>query len=575
MNPLKTIAKSQKAARWLLMCLAVLSGATIIAQAYFFMRIVELVFLEGASIQEVVPYLGGLLGVLLLRATLSYGNGYIGIKMASKVKNQFREKLLSSYKDNPLQGALEGKSGEKVSLLVDAVDEIDSYFKSYVPQVIQTSIVPLMILMAVSTQHIYSGLIMMITAPFIPIFYIVVGINTQKKSEEQLEQMTLFSGRFLDTLQGLSTLKLFGQGKKQRDEIRKSSEGFRDSTMKVLQVAFNSSLKLEFISMLSIGLIALEIALRLVVFQTVTFSTAFFILILAPEFYQLLKELGSAFHTGRGSMGAAKKISEQLSVPVNKPVWGDRVMDATSPLSIEIQDLSFQYGDGFQLKEVGAELKPYENIAVVGRTGSGKTTLLSLIAGLLPPTSGTLLVNGIPLSHYRESEWFRRITYISQSPYLFSGTIRENIVIGTDREVSDTELFEACKKAGLMELIESFQHGVETEIGEGGRGLSGGEQQRVALARAFLKKPSLILFDEPTTGLDLQTERILQKSMKELSEYSTVITVAHRLHTIQEADRILFLENGQVLGYGTHEELLETVQDYREMIRTQQEGVAL
>ncbi len=576
MTDLKTIAKSHRSTRIILILIAVLTGATVIGQAYFFVTIVDRVFLRGHSFQEILPFLGGLLALLAARAALTYWSGVTGVKLAARVKRDFRTALLQKYSNSPVQASLKGQSGQKVSVMMDAVDEIDPYFSRYVPQVIQSSIIPIMILIAAFSQHMNTGLIILVTAPFIPIFMIVVGLKTKKKSEEQMDKLNAFSGTFLDTLQGLTTLKLFGRSAKQQETIENSSLSFRDATMEVLKIAFLSSLMLEFISMLAIGLIALEVGLQLVVFENVTFFTAFFVLVLAPEFYLYLKELGSAFHTGRGSMGAAKKVTDELAEEEAPMEWGDTSLPAKNgPPSILLKNLGFRYGEkGFAIQDLSVDIPPYTQLALIGRSGAGKSTLLNLIAGLIRPTEGEVLVDGKPLFDYEEKPWFDRVSYISQNPYLFSGTIAENIAIGGKTEATIEEIRDASEKAGILPLIDSLPEGFETKIGEAGRGLSGGEKQRLALARAFLKKPSVILFDEPTTGLDLQTERILQASMKELAETSTVITVAHRLHTIKQADSILLLDAGALIAQGTHEELVEAVPAYREMVSVQQGGSA-
>ncbi|TYS19680.1 thiol reductant ABC exporter subunit CydD [Rossellomorea vietnamensis] len=575
MNILNPFLKHHRGTLIYLGIIATLTGLSIITQAYLIVTVVDRVFLQGQPFADVVPFLGWLALVLLVRVLLNFGSGRAGARMASKVKDSFRQRLLAKFTKNPLQASLQGQSGRKVSVMLDAVDEIDSYFSRYIPQVIQTSIIPLMILAAAFTQHISTGLLMMITAPFIPLFFIIIGMKTQKKSEEQLDKMSAFSGKFLDTLQGLTTLKLFGQSANQKEAIRESSHGFRDATMDVLKVAFISSLMLEYISMLGIGLIALELGLRLVVFESVEFFTAFFLLVLAPEFYAAIKELGSAFHTGRGSLGAANKIKEELDRSDLPVKWGEKELSVSAPPLISMKDVGFKYEDGgFQLKGFSADIKPYTKTAVVGRTGSGKSTLLHLLAGLAAPSKGQIEINQQPLSTYTEESWLNEISYISQRPYVFSGTIAENIAIGAKRDSSRQEIVKAAEKAGLSEMAEALDQGYDTRVGEGGRGLSGGEKQRLAIARAFLKDPAVILFDEPTTGLDLKTERILQESIEELSERATVITVAHRLHTIKDADLILFMENGELIGSGTHEELIEKVLEYRSMVSVQQRGDA-
>lgn len=571
MKTLQKLAKQQKGRYYSLFFIALALSGVIILQAYLIVSIINDLFINKETFSHVLYPLILLIGVLVVRASLSYFSGKIGLKMAALVKANYRQRLIRKYARNSLTASYTGQSGHKVSVLLDTVDELDNFFSQYIPQRIVTTVVPLVVLIVIFSQNVYSGLIILVTAPFIPLFMIIIGGATQRKSEEKLESLAAFSGRFLDTLQGLLSLKLYGRSKQYKDVIEKSSLGFRDATMNILKVAFMSSLMLEFISMLSIGLVALELSLRLVVFQSMDFFTAFLILLLVPEFFTALKELGSAFHAGRSSTGAAVKVEQELETIEDSIEWGNERMTA-EPKAIELQDLRFQYdAEGFALSQIDATIKPNQQVAIVGKSGSGKTTLLNLIAGLVKPSGGNIRVNGRDRSDYKEQEWFGQIGYITQHPYLFSGTIAENIALGINATKEEIEL--AAEKAGISDLIDSLRDGYDTEIGEGGRGLSGGEKQRVTLARAFLKKPSIILFDEPTTGLDLITEKILQQSMKELAETATVVTVAHRLQTIKKADLILFMEQGSIIARGNHDDLQTNVAAYRDIFAPQEKEV--
>ena len=565
MKKLQSLARAQKGLYYGLLALSIVLGLVVIAQSFLIVTIVDDLFLNKMSYQHVTPFLIFLLIVLFTRASISYFTGWIGNKMAIVVKASYRKRMLEAYSNQTMLFSTKGQTGKKVSVMLDAVDELDSFFSKYVPQRMVTSIVAVVILVTVFTQHLYSGLIILFTAPFIPLFMIIIGKATQQKSEEKLDSLSAFSGRFLDTIQGLVSLKLFGRTKHYRDEIHSSSIHFRDSTMGILKVAFTSSLMLEFISMLSIGLVALELGLRLVVFQSVSFFTAFFILLLVPEFFHLLKELGSAFHAGRSSNGAAVKLEEALREGERSVKWGERKLDK-SPASIKLDHVHFSYGDDkFSLKSLNATLPSKGLVALVGKSGSGKTTLLHVIAGLLESTDGRVLLNGMERKEVQKKDWFKHVAYITQSPFLFSGTIAENIALGL--KATKEEIEDAARKANILDFIQSMPNGLDTVIGEGGRGLSGGEKQRIALARAFLKKPAIVLLDEPTSGLDLKTERVLQKSIKELSEKAVVIAVAHRLPTILHANTVLFLEDGVLKGQGTHEELLHSSKDYQQIFR--------
>lgn len=573
MNGMREIAKEHRGKLIGMTIFSVLSGISIIAQAYLLVLIVDKAFLQGTAFAELVSYILFLLVALLGRTVFNYLNGKIGVQLAATVKQDLRKKLLNKYARTNMQAAMYGQSGEKVSVMMDTVDEVDDYYSSYIPQVIQSLIIPILLLAMIFAEHWMTGVIILITAPFIPIFMIIIGFNTKDKSEEQLDKMAAFSGKFLDTLQGLTTLKLYGRSKEQREEIKESSLQFRDATMVVLKTAFANSLALEFISMLSMGLIALEVAIRLIIFQDISFFTGFLMLVLAPEFYNKLKDLGSAFHTGRGSMGAFNKLQGELEAPDSPVEWGKAAIQLTEPPMIELEHINFKYDEGnFSLNDISLIIEPYQKIAIIGKTGAGKSTLLHVIAGLVPYADGEIYINGKSRSHYLEADWFNELSYISQHPYLFSGTIAENIAIGGRKNATRAEIEAAGEKAGISELVATLEKGYDTQVGEAGRGLSGGEKQRIALARAFLKKPSIVLFDEPTTGLDLRTEKVLQTSIQELGKEAIIITVAHRLHTIKHADQILLMEEGEIAAIGSHEELLESNSQYRYMVTLQQGG---
>ena len=582
----------QRKNRTLLAMISLVLGITMIAQAVLLAEVVQRIFVEKASFSSVITLLGLLLAVMVIRTLLFYSNGKVGLHMAARAKTNMRSAVLQSLIYTSMPSTLRGQTGGKVSIALDAVDEADQYFSQYMPRMMEAAMIPILILIVTFYLHSNTGWILLCTAPFIPLFMILVGLKTKNKSEEKYTQLAEFSGTFLDSLQGLVSLKIFGRANHQQQEIERSSLGYRDATMSILKIAFTNTFMLESIVMLSIGIVALELALQLLVFKSMAFHTAFLILLLIPEFYSLLKNTGTAFHSGRTSMGAIRKVDQMLAESqitseledigqstsasnqqITKSQDTSTTLDQSTPLSIELEDVHFHYGtDSFEIQTGNISFQAGEHIAIVGKSGSGKTTLLHLIAGLLKPTSGEVLVNRKVLLESQQSAWFRQVSYITQHPYIFAGTIAENISIGAGRQVSTAEIEQAAEEAGLTVLIDQLQQGLETVIGDGGRGLSGGEKQRLALARAFLKRPTIILFDEPTVGLDLHTEQVLQRSIALLSQTATMITVAHRLYTIQDADQIVFMDHGAVVDTGRHDELIDRLPLYAEMVNVQQKG---
>src|SRR5699024_2790263 len=360
---------------------SLLMGTMIIAQAYLLVTIIDGVFLGDKTFRDILPLLAGLLIVLFARVLFGYLNGRKGIQMGARQKETYRQQLVEKYSGSSVQSSLIGQSGKKVSMIMDAVDEVDSYYSEYIPQIIQSAIIPMEIIIVIFMTHANSGWIMLITTPFIPIFMIIIGMQTKKKSEERLDELGAFSGKFLDVLQGLVTLKLFGRARQQQETIKDSSLGFREATMSILKVAFTNSFMLELISMLSIGIIALEVALHLILFDGITFFSAFFILLLAPEFYTALKQLGNAFHNGKSSMGAVEKITEELNKQEKPVEWGDMTLDTDqTAIEIKLAQVNFRYGDEetFALQNIDAIIPPYHHIAIVGPSGAGKSTLLHI-----------------------------------------------------------------------------------------------------------------------------------------------------------------------------------------------------
>ncbi|HEH0884878.1 TPA: ABC transporter ATP-binding protein/permease [Staphylococcus aureus] len=470
-----------------------------------------------------------LLGVLLLRATVQFLNQWLGDTLAFKVKHMLRQRVIYKNNGHPI--------GEQMTILTENIDGLAPFYKSYLPQVFKSMMVPLIIIIAMFFIHFNTALIMLITAPFIPLFYIIFGLKTRDESKDQMTYLNQFSQRFLNIAKGLVTLKLFNRTEQTEKHIYDDSTQFRTLTMRILRSAFLSGLMLEFISMLGIGLVALEATLSLVVFHNIDFKTAAIGIILAPEFYNAIKDLGQAFHTGKQSEGASDVVFEFLEQPNNNNEFLLKYEENQKPF-IQLTDISFRYDDSDRLvlSDLNLEIFKGDQIALVGPSGAGKSTLTHLIAGVYHPTIGTISTNQRDLN----------IGILSQQPYIFSASIKENITMFKDIENNIVE--EVLDEVGLLDKVQSFTKGINTIIGEGGEMLSGGQMRRIELCRLLVMKPDLVIFDEPATGLDIQTEHMIQNVLFQHFKDTTMIVIAHRDNTIRHLQRRLYIENGRLIA---------------------------
>ncbi|HCY8635285.1 TPA: ABC transporter ATP-binding protein/permease [Staphylococcus aureus] len=470
-----------------------------------------------------------LLGVLLLRATVQFLNQWLGDTLAFKVKHMLRQRVIYKNNGHPI--------GEQMTILTENIDGLAPFYKSYLPQVFKSMMVPLIIIIAMFFIHFNTALIMLITAPFIPLFYIIFGLKTRDESKAQMTYLNQFSQRFLNIAKGLVTLKLFNRTEQTEKHIYDDSTQFRTLTMRILRSAFLSGLMLEFISMLGIGLVALEATLSLVVFHNIDFKTAAIAIILAPEFYNAIKDLGQAFHTGKQSEGASDVLFEFLEQPNYNNEFLLKYEENQKPF-IQLTDISFRYDDSDRLvlNDLNLEIFKGDQIALVGPSGAGKSTLTHLIAGVYQPTIGTISTNQRDLN----------IGILSQQPYIFSASIKENITMFKDIENNTIE--EVLDEVGLLDKVQSFTKGINTIIGEGGEMLSGGQMRRIELCRLLVMKPDLVIFDEPATGLDIQTEHMIQNVLFQHFKDTTMIVIAHRDNTIRHLQRRLYIENGRLIA---------------------------
>ncbi|GAC1619360.1 MAG: thiol reductant ABC exporter subunit CydD [Ktedonobacteraceae bacterium] len=554
--------------------LGLLTALCIVTQAHFIAQIINGVFLLKQSLPQLQTALFMLLGILLLRAILIWSGETITNAVSCSVKSDLRNRLFTHlFKLGPLYTKGE-RSGEIVNTTADGVEALDAYFIQFFPQVVATIIIPTVVLIAVFRIDILSGIVLLVTWPILPFFMALIGIQANAMTKKRWQVLSLLSAHFLDVLQGLTTLKLFGRATIQEETIRRVSERYGEITMKVLRVAFLSSFVMEMGATLSTGIIAVEIGLRLL-YGGIAFEPAFFILLLAPEFYLPLRSLGTQFHASMESSASAERIFDMLETPTQEASarGTTTVIDSAIHSSLAFHNVHYTYpsSDDKQtnkeaLQGVSFEMLPGKKVALVGASGAGKTTIASLLLRFMEPTQGEISVDGRPIQQMAAQAWRQFVAWQPQNPYVFNTTVAENIRMGRT-DASLEEVMQAAQAADIHEFIQTLPHGYDTVIGERGARLSGGQVQRLSLARAFLKNAPILLLDEATSTLDGESEEQVFRTIDAVMKDRIVLVIAHRLNTIRNADQIIVVQDGHVLAHGTHQGLLQSSLVYQKLVR--------
>jgi len=541
-----------------------LAGLAVIAQAFCLSRIIHGVFIDARPREALAGAFAAFAAAVLVRAALAWLREASAFSAGERIRSQVRLQLLERITARGPAFTRGEHTGALTSVLVEQVEGLQDFYALYLPQLALVLVLPLTIAAAVFPLSWAAGGVLLATAPLIPLFTILVGMGAENISQRHFQALARMSAHFLDVLQGLATLKLFGRSRDEAERIARVSADFRRRTMGVLRVAFLSSAVLEFFTSLSIALVAVYLGMSYLGYfsfgmygRPLTLADGLFILLLAPEFFLPLRELGAHYHARAQALAAADRIRGLLEGPAPGMSGGTLRPETAGGVHIRCRRLQLAYEDGRRpaLKGVSLDLTPNQSTALIGGSGAGKSSLVFLLLGFLRPDEGEIVVNEVSLGDIDPEWWQQQLGWIGQSPALFHGSIRDNLRMGRPAAGGE-EILAAAKAAGVLDFTDRLPQGLDTPVGEQGVGLSRGQAQRVALGRVFLKNAPVLLLDEPCAGLDAETERLVTGAIESLRAGRTVLTVTHRLADIHRADRILVIEEGRIIEAGNPADLM-------------------
>lgn len=457
-------------------------------------------------------------------------------------------------------------TAEVVQITTEGVEQLEVYFGKYLPQLFYSMIAPVILFIILSFISFKISIVLLIFVPLIPLSIVMVAKIAKKLLSKYWNTYTGLGDSFLENLQGLTTLKVYRADEDRSIKMDKEATKFRKVTMKVLIMQLNSISVMDIVAFggASIGMILSVIE---VINKNITFSNALMIILLASEFFIPVRLLGSFFHISMNAMAACDKIFYLLDLEEMKN--GKKVCDEKN-MQIEFSNVSFSYDEKRDiLKNINLTFNKNKITSLVGKSGSGKSTIANIISGKIKNFKGDIFISKIKLLDIDEKNLLKNITIVSHNSYIFKGTVRENLLMA-DENLTDFQMNKALKQVNLFDFLQR-ENGLDTKILEKGSNFSGGQLQRLAIARAILKNSSVYIFDEATSNIDSESEKMIMKVIFELSKEKTIILISHKLSNVIYSDNIYFIEDGEIVASGKHKELLEKNKDYKKLYDLQYE----
>ncbi|TNF69250.1 MAG: thiol reductant ABC exporter subunit CydD [Gammaproteobacteria bacterium] len=555
-----------------------LSGILLILIAYCIAHIADSAYLKHQTTEALWFYFIGIISLFILRAGLIWLKERISFKTSEKIRTNLREEVLEKIKQMGPVHAKSFSSGNLVSNAIEQVEALNNYLVYYLPQMSIAVFLPIVILVFIFPISLTSGFILLICAPLIPLFMALIGIGAESVHQKHFQNLAKMSNHFLDVLNGLTTLKLFGKSKSEEKNIYHTSDQYRITTMQVLRVAFLSSAVLEVFAAVSIAIVAVYLGMGFLnegtsnpiwwSISNISLTGALFILLLAPEFFLPLRELSTHYHARAEAVGAATELKKlfdydlhKSNQPINDSVKTNTFNLAEDTITFKQVDLSYSESSTPALNHINVEIKPKQKIILLGPSGAGKSSFLNLLLRFLVPSNGEICINQTNLNAMNPNNWYQQISWLGQIPKLFSGTLYDNLLMAKP-DATESEINQVLEDVQLKTLVNQLPNGLNTIIGENSIGLSGGQAQRFALARTLLKDAPLVILDEPTQSLDYEHEHLIMDMLKSRLKNKTIIMATHRLEHLEAVDQILILNEGKIIQSGDYKTLSSKPSSY-------------